>query len=64
MNFRNNFNVVKQPPVTKLGREKHEMAKMGFPCPICVTRGCMTVVKLVLMYTNLLVSVTEPIIKP
>ena len=30
----NNFNLVKQPPVTKLGREKHEMAKMGFPCPI------------------------------
>ena len=29
MNFTNNFNVVTQPPVTKLGREKHEMAKMG-----------------------------------
>ena len=27
MNFRNNFNVVKKKPVTKLGCEKHEVAK-------------------------------------
>ena len=45
--------MVKQPPVTELGYEKHEMAKIGFSTPTWVTRGCLTVVKLVLIYTNL-----------
>ena len=29
---------------------KQEQAKMGFPPPTCVTRDCMTVLKLVLKY--------------
>ena len=64
MYFKTSLSTVKQSQVTQLLCGKQEQPKMGFPPPTCVTRDCLTVVKLVLKYIYRLVSVTQKIFRP